>query len=205
MADRTNDVPPPDEETALPSTVVVAGAAQADDPKAELQRRMEDARESISRTVGEIRETVEDQYATAKDALSGILDLRENFQQSPILWSVGALSAGFALGYTVGRAERSGSFGRRHAGVGAFVDALVKEVGTVGSHLQLSTLNPAIARMLGFDLSQLFDEMRHTTPRRAARGSPRGGSRSTRRKKRSTVATAGARRRTTPKDDRKRH
>jgi hypothetical protein len=157
------------DDSALPSKLVVADVEDPDDTKAQLQRRMDDARESISRTVGEIKETVEDQYATAKDAISGILDWRADFQQNPVVWSVGALSAGFALGYTVGRAQSAGSFGSKHAGVGAFVDTLVSEVAMLGSHLPLSTLDPTIKRVLGFDLSQLFEEMseaRHKAPRR---------------------------------------
>ena len=187
------DVSSRKDDSALPPKVVVASVEDPDDTKAQLQRRMDDARESISRTVGEIKETVEDQYATAKDAISGILDWRADFQQNPVVWSVGALSAGFALGYTVGRAESSGSFGSKHSGVGAFVDTLVKEVAALGSHLPLSTLDPTIKRVLGFDLAQLFEEMSEATqkaPRRRA-------STPAKRKKGTKVAAGGSRRKAT--------
>ena len=177
--------------------VVIATVEGPEDTKAQLQRRMDDARESISRTVGEIKETVEDQYATAKDAITGILDWRENFQQNPVVWSVGALSAGFALGYTLGRAESAGSLGSKRSGVGAFADTLVKEVAALGSHLPLSTLDPTIKRILGFDLSQLFQEMREGTQTRSTstKAARTRVSMPAKGKKGAKVATASRRRR----------
>jgi hypothetical protein len=127
--------------------------------------------------------TVEDQYATAKDAISGILDWRTDFQQNPIVWSIGALSAGFALGYTAGRAESAGSLGRKHSSVGTFVNTLVKEVAALGSHLPLSTLDPTMRRILGFDLSQLFQEMSEATRTRRAPKKRSRGTRPAKRKK----------------------
>ncbi len=69
-----------------------------DDPsKAELQRRMEVARESISNTVGEIKESVAQQVETVKDAL----DWREHFKRQPVAWSLGAMGVGFLTGYCI--------------------------------------------------------------------------------------------------------
>lgn len=129
------------------------------DAKARLQRRMEEARESIAHTVGEIKDTVEDQYATAKEAIGGILDWREQFQSDPVVWSVGALSAGFALGYTLGAAKGKGRLGSRHSSVGTFAESLVQEISNLGKHLPMTALDPTLKRVLGFDLSQLFEEM----------------------------------------------
>jgi hypothetical protein len=69
--------------------------------KEELQRRMEEAREAITQTVTEIKETVTNQYYTVKETVSDALDWRYHFRQRPIAFSVGALSLGFLVGYSV--------------------------------------------------------------------------------------------------------
>ncbi|HEU5460412.1 MAG TPA: hypothetical protein VFU83_07945, partial [Pyrinomonadaceae bacterium] len=70
----------------------------AEEPsKEELQRRMEDARDSISSTVTEIKETVANQVQAVKDTL----DWREQFKKRPVAWCAGALGVGFSLGYCI--------------------------------------------------------------------------------------------------------
>ena len=66
--------------------------------KAELQDQMERTRESLAETVAEIKDTVEHEVRAVKKSVSGVLDYREEFQKEPLVWSLGALSAGFALG-----------------------------------------------------------------------------------------------------------
>ena len=63
--------------------------------KEELQRRMDQARDSISHTVTEIKETVANQVQAVKDTL----DWREQFKKRPVAWSLGAAGTGFALGW----------------------------------------------------------------------------------------------------------
>ena len=65
--------------------------------KERLQRQLDQARDSISNTVTEIRETVANQVQAVKDTL----DWREQFRRRPVAWSVGALGAGFLVGYGV--------------------------------------------------------------------------------------------------------
>jgi hypothetical protein len=93
--------------------LAVARAQDSDDTdstKAELQRRMEEARESITQTVTEIKDTVANQYQAVRDTVTEALDWREQFRKRPVAFSVGALSAGFILGYTVaGTFSGSGS------------------------------------------------------------------------------------------------
>jgi len=82
----------------------VARAAESEDTdstKAELQRRMEEARESITQTVTEIKDTVANQYQAVRDTVTEALDWREQYRKRPVAFSIGALSAGFILGYTV--------------------------------------------------------------------------------------------------------
>ena len=76
-----------DEEAAEPS-------------KEALQRRMEEARDSITNTVTEIKENVAQQYETVKDAL----DWREHFKKAPVAWSLGAAGVGLLVGYGIAAA-----------------------------------------------------------------------------------------------------
>jgi hypothetical protein len=65
--------------------------------KEDLQRRLGEARDSISNTVTEIKETVANQVQAVKDTL----DWREQFKKRPVAWSAGAMGVGFALGYCI--------------------------------------------------------------------------------------------------------
>src|SRR5690242_11572350 len=65
--------------------------------KEELQRRLGQARDSISNTVTEIKETVAHQVQAVKDTL----DWREQFKKRPVVWSAAALGVGFATGYCI--------------------------------------------------------------------------------------------------------
>ncbi len=128
--------------------------------KAQLQRQMEEARESISQTVEGIKDTVEGQYEAVKETVSGVLDYREQFQKDPIVWSVGALSAGFALGYTLGYAHKNMKpAGRKRSEVAAFADSLVDELSTVGNSLVMPSLNAKIKQLFGFDFSDMLEEI----------------------------------------------
>ncbi len=84
-------------------TLGLARAREADNEelsKEELQRRMEEARDSITNTVTEIKETVSQQYESVKDAL----DWREHFKRQPVAWSLGAAGVGFFVGYGIAAA-----------------------------------------------------------------------------------------------------
>ena len=70
----------------------------SEDPsKEELQRRLDETRDSISQTVTEIKETVANQVKAVKNTL----DWREQFKKRPVAWSAGALGAGFLTGYCI--------------------------------------------------------------------------------------------------------
>jgi ElaB/YqjD/DUF883 family membrane-anchored ribosome-binding protein len=70
--------------------------------KAELQRRMEEARESITQTVSEIKDTVTNQYQNVRESISQSLDWREQYRRRPVEFSVAALGVGVILGYSIG-------------------------------------------------------------------------------------------------------
>src|ERR1700730_8791886 len=69
--------------------------------KAELQRRMDEARDSISQTVTEIKDTVVHQYEAVKETINDTLDWREQFKKRPVAWSLGAAAGGFLAGYAI--------------------------------------------------------------------------------------------------------
>ena len=84
-------------------TLGLARAREADDEqpsKEELQRRMEQTRDSITNTVTEIKENVAQQYENVKEAL----DWREHFKRQPVAWSLGAAGVGFFVGYGIAAA-----------------------------------------------------------------------------------------------------
>jgi hypothetical protein len=82
------------------------GLARAREPgeedasKEALQRRMEQARDSITNTVTEIKDNVAQQYENVKDAL----DWREHFKRQPVAWTIGAAGVGFFVGYGIAAA-----------------------------------------------------------------------------------------------------
>jgi hypothetical protein len=131
--------------------------------KAQLQRRMNEARDSISHTVEEIKETVEEQYEAVKKTVDGVLDWREQFQKDPIVWSVGALSAGFALGYTLGYTHKTVGRSRQpHSEVAAFANSLIDELSAVGNSVVMPSLNSKIRELFGFDFSDMLEEIGST-------------------------------------------
>ena len=71
-----------------------------EDSKEALQRRMEEARDSITSTVTEIKDNVAQQYENVKDAL----DWREQFKKRPVAWTIGAAGVGFFVGYGIAAA-----------------------------------------------------------------------------------------------------
>lgn len=83
-------------------------ATDADPTKAELQRRMEEARESISQTVTEIKDTVVTQYQQVKETINDTLDWREQYKRHTLPFTVGAFAAGALLGYGVMGAFKGG-------------------------------------------------------------------------------------------------
>ena len=90
------------EERTLATARATETAAEADDPtKAELQRRMEEARESITQTVAEIKDTVSTQYQNVRETISQSLDWREQYRRRPVAFTVGAVGVGVLVGYSV--------------------------------------------------------------------------------------------------------
>ncbi|HWS89818.1 MAG TPA: hypothetical protein VN282_22815 [Pyrinomonadaceae bacterium] len=75
--------------------------AETDQTKAALQRRMEEARESISQTVTEIKDTVVNQYQQVRENISDTLDWREQYRRHTLPFTLTAFAVGVAAGYAV--------------------------------------------------------------------------------------------------------
>ena len=71
-----------------------------------LQRQIRQTRDSVRDTVEQIQDAAEEKYQAVKKTVSDVLDYREEFQKEPVVWTVGALSAGFAAGYTLGYSHK---------------------------------------------------------------------------------------------------
>jgi hypothetical protein len=90
------------EERNLATARAPESAADPDATKEELQRRMEEARESITQTVSDIKETVTTQYQSVRESISQTLDWREQYRRRPVALAVGAFGVGAVAGYAVG-------------------------------------------------------------------------------------------------------
>ena len=137
--------------------------------KQQLHNQMERTRESVAETVGEIKETVGEQLATAKRAVTGVLDYREEFQKEPLVWSLGALSAGFALGYTMGYAHKETRGARKKSEVAAFANSIVDELSAVGNSLVMPAVNTHIKALFGFDFSEVLQSIESANKPRKSR------------------------------------
>ncbi|HMG73878.1 MAG TPA: hypothetical protein VK582_10285 [Pyrinomonadaceae bacterium] len=140
-------------------TARATGAAKPAPTKAALQREMEKTRESMAETVDDIRETVTEQYEAVKETVGGVMNFREQFQNEPLVWSLGALSAGFALGYTTGYAHKEMKGKGKHSEISVFTNNLVEDLSTVGKTMVMPTLNLRIKKLFGFDFSDLLAEI----------------------------------------------
>ena len=155
----------------------VSEAPGEEPSKAELQARMEKTRENLAESVEELKERVERQYDSVKETVTGVLQYREQFKEEPLVWSLGALSAGFALGYTLGYAHKNIKHtGRNHSQIAEFADTITRQLSTVGEHLVMPALNVQIKELFGFDFSKVLEEMSSTKRSGAKKRASKKGS-----------------------------
>jgi hypothetical protein len=157
--------------------------------KKELQHKIVETRDSLRDTVGQIQDRAEQKYQTVKETVSNVLDYRDEFQKEPVIWSLGALSAGFALGYTVGYSHKVAK-GKKASQIARFADSVVNELSNVGQRLVLPELNAKITELFGFDFAGLLQQMRGskgaTKTKRLKSGGARKTAKRTRRRKASS-------------------
>jgi ElaB/YqjD/DUF883 family membrane-anchored ribosome-binding protein len=102
--------------------------------KAELQRRMEEARESISNTVTEIKDTVSTQYQAVRNNINEALDWREQYRKRPVAFSVGALSVGFLVGYGIAGTIKERRSYDSYTGYGSDYDSMGTDIRSTTSY-----------------------------------------------------------------------
>lgn len=128
--------------------------------KAELEQQLAETRDSLANTVHEIKDTVTGQYEAVRETVTGVIDYREQFQNEPLVWSLGALSAGFALGYTLGYAHKNSKASKaKHSQLAAFAESMANELSTVGKTFVMPTLNHKIKELFGFDFAEVLNDL----------------------------------------------
>ena len=181
-------------KTSAPATTP---AVEAEPSKAQLQRRMEKAREDISQTVEEIKETVTEQYESVKETVAETLDWRAQFRKHSAAWSLGALAVGFVVGTGIA-ASLSDSTpkkkGRKSSGLFDEIfdmgEKLADEFSDVAQTIILPALGNKIKETFGIDLS---DKLRALAP---AKRTTSAAKRTT---KRSAAKKAGSKKSSTKK------
>lgn len=135
-------------------------AAQKTESKEELRRRMDDARNSISDTVAEIKSVVVHQYEevrgtveTVRAEVGEVLDWRTEFERNPLVWGAGAVSVGILIGFGIARAfddEDEGGRGRKKkkASTGGHIVAELSGF----ADLVLPTISGKVKELFGLDL-----------------------------------------------------
>jgi ElaB/YqjD/DUF883 family membrane-anchored ribosome-binding protein len=165
-----------------------APEAAAEPSKAQLQRQMEAARESIAQTVEDIKETVSDQVESVKETVSDVLDWNEHFAKNPLVWGAAAVGAGLVIGYSIAvmRQGEHHKGGRRRAG-DSVAEGLLGELANVGENILLPAVNDRIKHLFGIDLKEHLFRHEEAKPQRA---SSNKSSKKSAAKKRSTKKTA---------------
>lgn len=132
-----------------------------------LEQQIASARRSIAAGVTELKENVDDRVEGVKQTIEGVGNFRKNFAREPLVWSIGTLSAGFALGYTLGYAHKQT---RRRAAKGGqlaeFADEVLDELSTVGSTLILPRLDASLQKIFDVDLRAMLEDLKRSPARR---------------------------------------
>ena len=152
----------------------------AEEPsKAELQRRMEEAREDISQAVEDIKDTVTEQYESVKETVTETLDWRLQFRKHSVAFSLGALAVGYVVGSGLAAALDDATpkkKGRKSGGlldeIFAFGENLADEFSDVAETVLLPALGKKIKDQFGIDVT---DRLRALTPKkRTTRAASKG-------------------------------
>src|SRR4051812_14776539 len=142
--------------------------------KAALQHRMEKAREEISETVAEIKDTVTEQYESVKETVAETLDWRAQFRKHSVAFSLGALAVGFIVGHGIAASleEATEKRGRKSEGLMAEFYALWENLSHELTGITQTLLLPALAEKIkdkfGIDVSDKLAGLMgtsHSTPR----------------------------------------
>ena len=135
-------------------------AGEESESKAALRRQMEEARESISDTVAEIKSVVVNQYEgvretveTVRAEVGEVLDWRTEFERNPLVWGAGAVSVGILIGFGIARAfddEGGGGRGRKKKDTSTGGHIVAELSGF--ADLVLPTISTKVKELFGLDL-----------------------------------------------------
>jgi hypothetical protein len=116
--------------------------------------------------VSEIKDTVGGRVQAVKETVDGVSDFRKQFAREPVVWSLGTLAAGFALGYTLGYGHKlAGGRKSKAAEIGAFADAVMEDLSAVGNNLVMPRLDANMKQLFGVELSSLLEQMKRSSKR----------------------------------------
>lgn len=142
--------------------------------KAALRRQMEEARESISDTVAEIKSVVAHQYEevretveTVRAEVGEVLDWRTEFERNPLVWGAGAVSIGILIGFGIARAfddEDEGGRGRKKKKVSTGGHIVAELSGF--ADLVLPTISTKVKELFGLDLDAYLRAAHAERPKR---------------------------------------
>jgi hypothetical protein len=203
-------------ETVAAEPVATDDADEESPQKAELQRRMEAARESISDTVADIKSVVAHQYEevretveTVRAEVGEVLDWRTEFERNPLVWGAGAVSIGILVGFGIAHAfddEDEVARGRgkkKKEGAGSTGGHIVAELSGFAD-LVLPTISTKVKELFGLDLDAYLRAAHANRPARESvakkgAGSKRAAKKGTVKKVASKKGAAKSRRATTAK------
>ncbi|HEX8745698.1 MAG TPA: DUF3618 domain-containing protein [Pyrinomonadaceae bacterium] len=156
------------------SRAVTAGETE-EPSKAQLQRSIEETRESISQTVEEIKDTVSDQYESVKETVADVIGWNEEFSKNPVVWGLGAMSVGLILGYSIAvvRNDDGKPSSRRRSRPDSSADNFFDGLSRVGMTFVLPAVTNKIRDVFGVDLSQQLLGLTSGEPERR-QSRPRG-------------------------------
>ena len=123
-----------------------------------LQRQITQTRDSLRDTVEQIQDTAEQKYQVVKKTVSDVLDYRQEFHKEPVVWTLGALSAGFAAGYTVGYSHKLAK-NKKGSQFANFADTVVDDLAQLGQRLVLPDLNAKITELFGFNFGSFLRQI----------------------------------------------
>jgi hypothetical protein len=141
---------------------------EAEEPtKAELQRRMEEAREDISQTVEEIKDTVTGQYESVKETVAETLDWRAQFRKHSVAMSLGALAIGYIVGSGLAASLDDATPKKKKRKTSGLLDEiyamgerLSDEFSGIADTILLPALSKKIKDKFGVDISERLQSLR---------------------------------------------
>jgi len=181
------------------------GDAAEPESRDALRRQMEEARESISETVAEIKSVVTHQYdevretvESVKEGVGEVLDWRTEFERNPLVWGAGAVSVGILVGFGIARAfderEEPRPRGRRQTVTTG--EHVVAELSGF-AEVVLPTISAKVKELFGLDLDAYLRaaHAERPAPKRVTAGARKGGAKKGGAKKGSAKKRAAVKRR----------